>query len=31
MGYTDNLVRISVGLENIDDILKEFERGLEQV
>ena len=27
-GLTDDLVRISVGLEDIDDIIADFNRGL---
>lgn len=30
-GITDNLLRVSVGLENIDDIKTDLERGLSQI
>jgi methionine-gamma-lyase len=29
MGISDGLVRFSVGIENLDDILADFENGLE--
>jgi cystathionine beta-lyase/cystathionine gamma-synthase len=31
LGITDNLVRISVGVEDAEDILADLERGLEKV
>jgi methionine-gamma-lyase len=30
-GITDGLVRFSVGIENVDDILKDLEQGLERI
>ena len=30
-GITDGLVRLSVGLENPDDLIKDFSQALEQV
>lgn len=30
-GITDNLIRVAVGLENVDDIKKDLERGLKQL
>jgi cystathionine beta-lyase/cystathionine gamma-synthase len=31
LGITDNLVRVSVGVEDVEDILADLERGLENV
>jgi O-succinylhomoserine sulfhydrylase len=31
VGITDNLIRVSVGLENVDDIIKDLEKGLEAI
>ena len=30
-GLTDDLIRLSVGLEDIDDIKKDFEKGFKAV
>jgi cystathionine beta-lyase/cystathionine gamma-synthase len=31
LGISDGLVRVSVGIEDAEDILADFERGLEMV
>jgi methionine-gamma-lyase len=31
MGITDGLIRLSVGIENVEDLLEDFERALEKV
>ncbi|MFM5952847.1 MAG: PLP-dependent transferase, partial [Novosphingobium sp.] len=31
LGITDNLVRISIGIENADDLIADFEQALSQV
>ena len=31
VGITDNLIRVSVGLENVDDIIKDLAKGLDAV
>ena len=30
-GVTDNLVRFSVGIENVDDIIRDLEQALEKI
>jgi methionine-gamma-lyase len=31
VGITDGLVRLSVGLENVEDLISDLERGLDEV
>jgi methionine-gamma-lyase len=31
LGITDNLVRISIGIEDADDLIADFEQALNQV
>ena len=31
LGITDNLVRISIGIENADDLIADFQQALEAV
>lgn len=31
LGLTDNLIRISVGLESVEDLIEDFRKGFEKV